>query len=204
LSREECEKVKVTFKLLFNKFEKDIITVASKILAAHGFEVLKMFGCLFYLNDVQDENELQYVPYCKHSEAGGGSIAFMMNGISGTTKFDQRFFLTSRCDNEKFRKQFQDKLRPRGILVQYIDMLDFYDGYGWFDGLLAGNVGTRSVTEYVALMNGGLRCQTSIVSGRSSVYSNNLTFMSGPKKSSGILPENAKKDDDFKKNKMYK
>lgn len=165
LKEIDVKKIKTTFRLLREKFEESVIDAGIKILNDHGFKVKKTFGCLFYLDDETDLNQLQYVPYCKNSEGFDGALALMMNGIALDFGKNNRHFLVSRCDLSPFAKQFEKSLHELGIeSVEYVDMLDAYESDKNFNGVLIGIWGATSVTQVAAYMNGSLRCQTSILS----------------------------------------
>ncbi len=167
LSEEDTAKVETTFVHLKKQFEKSIIDKACEILREHHFEAHKVFGCLFYLNDCSNLDELQYVPYCKNSDSFGGAIALLMNGVAFEKAENERFFITSRCDQDAFKQSFVKSINSLGIdALLEVDMLGCYGWDGEFEPLLAGIWGATSVTDVVANMNGGFRCQTSIISNQ--------------------------------------
>ncbi|VEG90125.1 hypothetical protein [Legionella spiritensis] len=165
LPDESIDKIKITFAYLEALFENNVIDETCSILEKHGFEVNKVFGCLFYLKDISDMNQKKWVPFCKADINFEGAIALMMNGISLDLGARGRHFLTSKCELPSFKEQYDVSLMKLGIdSVHDVDMPDYYDDYGYFDGIAAGFMGAGSVSDIAAAMNGGLRCQTSIVS----------------------------------------
>lgn len=165
LNEETRTKTKDTFAYLKEQFEEHIIDATCRILTSHGFEVQKVFGCLFYLNDCTDPNELKHVPYCKNSDGFDGALALLMNGIAVDLEEKGRHFIALHSDVTLFREQFVRSLQALGIeKVHGVDMLEAYDCYGYFEGLAAGVWGAQNVTQVAAFMNGALRCQTSIIS----------------------------------------
>lgn len=165
LSVSERRKVNSTFSFLKNLFEQPVIDATCELLQNNGFEATKVFGCLFYLNDCTDPQQLNYVPYCKSSEDFDGVLALMMNGIALDLGAKGRHFITAKCDLGSFKKSFERSLKRLGIKkVHSVDMLDAYDCFGDFESMLVGIQGAANVTEVAAYMNGALRCQTSIIS----------------------------------------
>lgn len=165
LSQEEIQDIRNTFDVLKDLFEINIINATCEILEKHGFEVTKVFGCLFYLTDETAPEQLKYVPYCKSSEDFDGSLSLMMNGIALDLGDEGRHFITIRQDLPLFSKQFASSLRALGVTeVHGADMLEAYDYNGDFLSMLVGIQGAYSVSQVAAYMNGALRCQTSIVS----------------------------------------
>ena len=162
LSEEEKRKLSVTFNYLESLFEKDIIDATCTLLQMHDFEVTKVLGNLFYLNDIKDSEQRQHVPYCKNSEGFDGALALMMNGIAMDFGPKARYFVSALCDLIPFRKQFEESLQKLGITKIYdADMLESYNSKGEFEGSVDN---AKSVTQVSAYYCGGLRCQTSIVS----------------------------------------
>ncbi|KTD64089.1 hypothetical protein [Legionella spiritensis] len=165
LPEESIDKIKITFAYLEKLFEKNVIDATCSILQEHDFEVDKVFGCLFYLEDTSDVNQKKWVPFCKADEDFEGAIALMMNGISLDLGARGRHFLTSKCDLPSFKEQYDVSLIKLGIDgVHDVDMPAYYDDDGYFDGMVTGFMGAGGVSDVAAAMNGGLRCQTSIVS----------------------------------------
>lgn len=165
LSPADRPKVETTFALLKEKFEQNVIEATCALLEEHGFEVSKIFGCLFFLENCDDLEQLKYVPYCKSSEGFDGVLALMMNGFALDLGEKGRHFITSRCELEEFKQQYEESLQKMGRLkVHGADMLDCYDYNHAFEPNATGVEGARSVTDVAASMNGALRCQTSIVS----------------------------------------
>lgn len=165
LGTEVSKKVAETFDRMNELFEKNVIDVTCNLLNEHGFEVSKVFGCLFYLNDFDDLKERQYIPYCKNDDSFGGALASTMNGIALDLGPKGRYFIMARCDQIEFRQQYEQSLRKLGIReIHDADMLEAYDYSGEFESILLGIMGAKNVTEVAAFMTGALRCQTSIVS----------------------------------------
>ncbi|KTD57268.1 hypothetical protein [Legionella shakespearei] len=165
LSDVEIDGIRKTFEVLKDLFEINIIEATREILEKHGFEVTKVFGCLFYLTDETDPEQLKYVPYCKSSEGFDGALALMMNGIALDLGEKGRHFITARQDLPLFSEQFASSLRDLGVTrVHGADMLEAYDYSGDFLSTLLGIQGACNVSQVAAYMNGALRCQTSIVS----------------------------------------
>ncbi|QBR83076.1 hypothetical protein E3983_01100 [Legionella israelensis] len=164
LSEDVQSKVAATFQTLADFFEKDIIDKTCQILRDNGFEIKKVFGCLFYLDDYTDLKQLKYVPFCKSSADHDGVLALMMNGFALDLDDNGRHFIVPRCDQDIFKEQFEIYLAGLGVNVQYVDMLEYYDYDDEFSGMAAGIMSANSVTDVVAFMNGSIRCQTSIVS----------------------------------------
>lgn len=160
--RQHCIK---TFEFLRDNFEISIIDKTISLLSEHGFFVKKVFGCLFYLENVNNPEQRKFIPYGKHSDDTDGAIATLMNGIAGIDENNQRYFIATRCDQKDFKAQFENSLLTLGVRTHYADMLDFYDMQGDFDPVAAGVMfqNIYSVQHYTASKNGGLRCQTSII-----------------------------------------
>ncbi|WP_157061507.1 hypothetical protein [Legionella brunensis] len=164
LSADIIAKIKDTFTSLEKKFEKSIIDQTCTLLEKHGFEVAKVFGCLFYLDNHEDPAELAFVPYCKSSDCYDGALALMMNGVALDLN-SGRYFIASHCEMKSFVSQFEASLQKLGIKeLRSVDMLEGYDYDGSFSGIYYGIMGATSVTQVVATMNGALRCQTSVIS----------------------------------------
>lgn len=165
LSALEIKGIKNTFKLLRELFEENVVDATAQILEKHGFEVNKVFGCLFYLADETDPEQLKYVPYCKSSEDFDGALSLMMNGIAVDLGENGRHFITVRQDLPLFSQQFAASLKRLGVgNLHEADMLEAYDYSGEFCSLLMGIQFASKVSQVAAYMNGALRCQTSIVS----------------------------------------
>lgn len=174
LDKEEKIKANATFSFLKEQFEARVINTTYQILEEHGFIVKKVFGCLFYLDDCSNVEQLKYVPYCKKSDGFDGVLALMMNGIAADLGEKGRHFMVLRCDLNEFRMQFEQSLSSLGMSqVHQVDLLDAYDWSGNFEGMLMGIFGAHNVTQIAATMNGSLRCQTSIVS-KNLTLDNNL------------------------------
>lgn len=163
LSATEIKQCRETFNFLEQQFEVNIIDAAIKILRDNGFEVSKVFGCLFFLEDITDPKQLKYVPYCKSSDGFDGALASMMNGIALDLGEKGRHFLVALCDLSPFRRQYEDSLKKLNIKLHDVDMLGAYS-YTGFESMSLGILSASNITQVSAFMNGALRCQTSIVS----------------------------------------
>ncbi|WP_298624215.1 hypothetical protein [uncultured Legionella sp.] len=163
LSPYEIAQCTKTFNFLEQQFEANIIDETINILTENGFEAHKVFGCLFFLNDVTEMEQQKYIPYCKSSEDFDGALALMMNGIAVDLEDKGRHFLTALCDLVPFRKQYEESLAKLNITLHAVDMLGAYD-YSGFEGMTLGVWGAENVTQVSAFMNGALRCQTSVIS----------------------------------------
>lgn len=204
ISAKETSLVEKTFAFLAAQFEKSIINATCQLLETHGFEVKKVFGCLFYVENLNDLNELSFIPYCKSSDGFDGALALLMNGITYDSGLpDGRHFLVSKCDLTKFVSQFETSIRKLGVKqVHAVDMLDGYDWQGDFSGTYYGVFSASSVSQIAAIFNGALRCQTSIISDsilsimqtqKEEEYSNYLFFK--PKTSQNIKASFVKEDE---------
>lgn len=163
LSTEEAKLCTTTFNFLKKQFEETIINTTIKILIDNGFAVNKVFGCLFYLENVTDPDQLKFVPYCKSSDGFDGALALMMNGIAMDLGDKGRHFMVARCDLEPFKQQYESSLKQLNIDLHSVDMLEAYS-YQGFEGMAVSVYGAQNVTQVSAFMNGALRCQTSLVS----------------------------------------
>jgi hypothetical protein len=203
LDQPTTHKLEKTFIALKQKFEHAIIDKLCLILTQHGFTAQKVFGCLFYLDDCTDKEQLKYVPNCKSTDGFDGVLALMMNGIAlnlGVTR--GRHFIMPRCDVPAFRAQFEQSLQALGIkAIHDADILEAYAD-GDFNGLVVGILGATNVAQTAACMNGSIRCQTSIVNKwhliseehdlglidhrPPSIHSTSLPFFAHPKESTAI------------------
>lgn len=165
LSGTNIDLAKKTFAHLESLFEKEIIDTICDLLKKHGFQADKILGCLFYLEDCSDINQLKWVPYGKGGVDFEGAMASMINGITLNQGGNERHFITSRCDLSEFRTHYVASLKKLGIKeIHDADMLDYYDYSGNYEPMASGMLGTTCISDVATVMNGGLRCQTSIVS----------------------------------------
>lgn len=148
---ENKNEIKNTFKKLKQFFEKDIIDEVIKILTENNFSVNKVFGCLFQipqniysLDFLIEHNRIPLLAFEKNL------FATFMNGITIHTK-ESKVFLTADSENEEFKKYFSEQLQNIGVKVEFLKINSLYlNHYG-------------STTNYIAMVHGGLRCQSTII-----------------------------------------
>lgn len=150
-------------------FTVSIIDRITAKLAQNGFQVEKVFGCLFYLTDTKDSCQLPYVPYCRNNKFFGGTEAQLMNGLPIEIG-DQVYFVTFSCENKDFREQFEQRLQEMGVQVIYLafnpEDKEFYQDGSFHYECKVGNKLTsfKRPTDLFSFLSGLLRCQTSSIS----------------------------------------
>ena len=140
--------------MLKGKFEVDVIDKVVNKLTKKGFETHKVSGASFFMNEKAiAKNKFQSVSHATGGDSAEGVDSLLMNGIAAEYN-GQRLYLVLRCDNERFKKQFEAKLGELGVTVKYIDIKDFDKKVAERDPLI--NKFVKTPVHFFAELNGGL------------------------------------------------